>query len=192
MPNEHYIPELGRIQQQSKSNKQGSAGSMEDGYARNLVQNLGKQQQDIYETYENWVADGVAKEVARINTPVARYSKMRAKTDVRNWLAFMALRMEMGAQWEIRQYANAVATIIHALYPRTYELFLEYDLMGTRFSRTEMRQVRAILESLGDDLNTKSAHLADKLGIDTKTHNQVVSKIVTDREELYRHAIKSS
>lgn len=192
MPNEHYIPELARIQKQSKTNKQGSAGVMDERYADLVRRNLGQQQQDIYSTYEDWVKDGVAKEIARINTPVARYSKMRAKTDVRNWLAFLLLRMEMGAQWEIRQYADAVASIISALYPRTYELFLEHDLMGVRFSRTEMRLLRAVIESFGDASNEKLKEWSERLGIDTKTHNSVVSKITTDREELYRHAIKSS
>ncbi len=179
MPNEHYVPYLERIQKQSTANKQGSAEAMGPKYATDVINELHRQQKDIYDSYEGWVRDGVAKEVARINTPVARYSKMRAKTDVRNWLAFLALRMEMGAQWEIRQYADAVASIIHALYPRTYELFLEYDLMGTRFSRTEMRYVRALLETI--DLSK-----VDGLP------KGLVTKLTTNREELYRHAIKSS
>jgi thymidylate synthase (FAD) len=192
MPNEHYLPELSRFQKQSTANKQGSAAAFATDDASMYRKILAAEQQTGYLQYEKMVRDGMAKEVARINTPVSRYSKMRAKTDVRNWLAFLFLRMEMGAQWEIRQYAHAVASIIHTLYPRTYELFLEYDLMGVRFSRTEMRLLRAVIESFGDASNEKLKEWSERLQVDTKTHNSVVSKITTDREELYRSAIKSS
>lgn len=43
--------------------------------------------------------------------------------NLRNWLGFLTLRMSEDAQWEIRQYANTVARIVEARFPRTYELF---------------------------------------------------------------------
>jgi hypothetical protein len=55
---------------------------------------------------------GVPKELARLPVPVARYSRMRASANLRNWLAFLTLRMAPNAQWEIRQYANAVGEIV--------------------------------------------------------------------------------
>lgn len=179
MPNEHYLPELTRFKKQSTTNKQGSGASFSEAEAVLYRNTLGGEQQATYEQYDRMVRDGMAKEVARINTPVSRYSKMRAKTDVRNWLAFLRLRMEKGAQWEIQMYAHAVATIVNALYPKTYELFLEHDLMGVSFSRTEMRSLRTVL---------KTVNLAD-FGDLPKS---LVSKLTTDREELYRDAIKSS
>jgi thymidylate synthase ThyX len=33
--------------------------------------------------------------------------------------------MDENAQWEIRQYANAVGEIVGELFPRTWELFIE-------------------------------------------------------------------
>jgi thymidylate synthase ThyX len=48
---------------------------------------------------------------------------MRASANLRNWLAFLDLRMAPNAQWEIRQYANVVARLIEDLFPRTYALF---------------------------------------------------------------------
>jgi len=68
---------------------------------------------------------GMAKEVARLNTPVSRYSRMRATGNLRNWLAFLTLRMAPGAQFEIRQYAWALADIVQATFPRTWELAFE-------------------------------------------------------------------
>jgi thymidylate synthase (FAD) len=66
---------------------------------------------------------GVAREIARLVIPVSQYSRMRASANLRNWLAFLTLRMAPNAQWEIRQYANAVGTIIAERFPRTWQLF---------------------------------------------------------------------
>jgi len=147
MPDLHYLPKEERIQKQSTHNKQGSAESAGHETAHQILAELERQQEDVYGTYDAWVGNGIAKEVARLNTPVSRYSKMRAKTDLRNWLAFCNLRMRPGAQWEIRQYANIVSGIIKSIWPKTWELFEEYDLYGTSFSRTEMKLLRSILNA---------------------------------------------
>ncbi len=73
--------------------------------------------------YQRWLAIGVPKELARIKLPVARYSQMRVTTNLRNWLAFLLLRMDPNAQWEIRMYANAVAEIMRLTFPNTMKLF---------------------------------------------------------------------
>src|SRR5216684_9180120 len=88
-------------------------------FLNNLVEMYDTQQQ----FYEEWLNAGVPKELARIDLPVGRYSRMRASANLRNWLAFMTLRCDKAAQWEIRQYANIVAKRISELFPRTYELW---------------------------------------------------------------------
>lgn len=50
---------------------------------------------------------------------------MRASTNLRNWLAFLTLRAHPAAQWEIRQFAEAVGLIIAEKFPRTWTLFAE-------------------------------------------------------------------
>jgi len=64
-------------------------------------------------------------ELARIILPVGRYSRMRASANLRNWLAFLTLRMHPDAQWEIRQFAQAVHDELLPIFPRTMELFDE-------------------------------------------------------------------
>jgi thymidylate synthase ThyX len=39
--------------------------------------------------------------------------------------AFLTLRMDEHAQWEIRMFANAVGVFIKELFPRTWELFIK-------------------------------------------------------------------
>jgi thymidylate synthase (FAD) len=68
---------------------------------------------------------GIPKEVARLPVPVSRYSRMRASTNLRNWLGFLTLRSDKnpGAQWEIRQYGNAVEQFVQHVFPRTWQLW---------------------------------------------------------------------
>lgn len=81
--------------------------------------------------YQRGLKAGVPKELARIRMPVGRYSQMRASANLRNWLAFLTLRSDPQAQWEIRQYAEAVGKIISETFPRTWELFRQPHQKGS-------------------------------------------------------------
>lgn len=151
MPDIHYVPSVERLRPVESSNKQagGIEGKVQELVDLEGIKDLIEGEQDkVYENYQQFLGAGVPKEVARVNTPVARYSTMRAKTDLRNWLGFLNLRMRPNAQWEIRQYAEAVAEVIKRLYPRTWELFEEHDLYGTHFSQSEMRIIRNVLSGV--------------------------------------------
>lgn len=122
MPDLHYLPELSRIQAQSK-NKQGSEGELAPGIAEEFLRRAEEDQKRVYENYQ-WALDqGISREIARLNTPVSRYSRMRASANLRNWLGFLTLRMASNAQLEIRECANQVGEIIADKFPRTWALF---------------------------------------------------------------------
>jgi thymidylate synthase (FAD) len=72
------------------------------------------------QVYEFGLQLGIPKELARLPVPVGRYSVMRASANLRNWLAFLDLRCNPAAQWEIRQYARAVAGLVQHAFPRTH------------------------------------------------------------------------
>jgi thymidylate synthase (FAD) len=74
-------------------------------------------------TYQCLLEAGTPKELARLVLPVGRYSRMRASANLRNWLGFLTLRLAPQAQWEIRQYAQAVHDLLAPLFPRTLGLF---------------------------------------------------------------------
>jgi thymidylate synthase (FAD) len=77
----------------------------------------------IERLYQRGLREGIPKELARLVVPVGRYSRMRASTNLRNWLNFLRLRTALNAQWEIRQYADALANILRGCFPRTMQLF---------------------------------------------------------------------
>lgn len=148
MPNLHYVPAADRIQVQSTDNKQGSGDFISDEQlVLDIIHDIQRDQDGIYSEYELMLREGVSKEIARINTPVSRYSRMRAKTDLLNWLRFLNLRMRPNAQYEIRVYAEAMSQILQSLFPRTWELFEEYDLYATHFGRKEMQALQLMLTS---------------------------------------------
>jgi thymidylate synthase (FAD) len=127
LPDLNYVPTVDRLIVNSATNKQ--AGTVKG--AEELTETGAREFQDelrvMYnaqeEFYQKWLARGVPKELARVDLPVGRYSRMRACTSLRNWLAFLTLRMDPMAQWEIRQFANAVGEIIKEKFPRTWDLF---------------------------------------------------------------------
>jgi thymidylate synthase (FAD) len=128
LPDVNYIPTVERLMMGSDGkNKQ--AGTVKDAKAltevraHNFQDELARSYAHAQELYESALAAGVPKELARVHLPVGRYSRMRASTDLRNWLGFLALRCAPSAQWEIRQYADAVRAELVKLFPRTLELF---------------------------------------------------------------------
>jgi len=130
LPDENYIPDQSNIVERSAAatnNKQAQGAgkaitSEETAVWLTMLETLYDHSQSIY---ERGITAGVPKELARLAVPVARYSRMRASANLRNWLGFLTLRMAPNAQWEIRQYANAVASLVQEQFPRTYQLFEE-------------------------------------------------------------------
>lgn len=136
IPDVNYMPSFERCNPPTTGNKQAQAlvvpstgeTATEEQIAASHAEWL-NMVADCYDTceaiYKNGLLRGIPKEVARVVVPVGRYSRMRASTDLRNWLGFLTLRMDPAAQWEIRQYANAVGEMVSELFPRTWALFNE-------------------------------------------------------------------
>lgn len=137
IPNEHYVPSIERlinaaVEATITENKQmKSITTSEDIHKFNREWAEGTRllmaaaQQRQQEDYELFLRSGVPKELARINMPLSRYSRMRATANLRNWLAFLTLREDPAAQWEIRQYAHAISEVIKEYFPRTHKLYVE-------------------------------------------------------------------
>ena len=128
LPDENYVPSSERLMSGANTattNKQAqNNGAMLTAYtAAGWTQQLNELYAHAQAVYESGIALGVPKELARLAVPVARYSRMRASANLRNWLAFLTLRKASAAQWEIRQYADAVGELIASAFPHTWALF---------------------------------------------------------------------
>lgn len=125
LPDVNYVPTVERVLASGGKNKQagGTGAVLDEANARSWREVLRQMYERQEALYQAALQNGIPKELARIHLPVGRYSRMRASANLRNWLAFLTLRMSPDAQWEIRQYANAVGELIAEKFPRTWELF---------------------------------------------------------------------
>ncbi len=130
--------------------------------------------------YEERLRTGVAKEQARKDLPLSTYTAARWKCDLKNLLGFLRLRMHPHAQIEIRTYANAVAEMVKAIWPRTFALFEEHDLCGVHLSRTEAEVVRQFIARAQADFIGGERGVIDfsaKYGLDEKAAKALVAKL---------------
>ena len=128
LPDENYLPSLERIKtgvMTATSNRQasGTTALANDNMITAWLHRLKTVYADAQLVYEEGIAFGIPKELARLPVPVARYSRMRASANLRNWLAFLTLRTAPNAQEEIRVYADALESLLRNYFPRTIELF---------------------------------------------------------------------
>ena len=65
---------------------------------------------------------GVANEMARMVLPVSVYTEWIWKNDLHNTLHFLKLRTDEHAQWEMRQYADAMLQLLREQFPRLMEI----------------------------------------------------------------------
>jgi len=130
MVDEFYFPEAWRYQ--DTKNKQGSIDGdnfnprvLFNGEKYNATEATKKFCDQAYRLYEEMIESGIAREMARMVLPQNLYTEIYWKCDGNNLLKFFKLRMDEHAQYEIRQYANAMFTIFEELFPWTAAAYKE-------------------------------------------------------------------
>jgi len=83
-----------------------------------------------WQSYQQLLANDVAKEVARLCLPVAVYSSAYVTCNARSLMSFLSLRTKdpeslfpSFPQWEINQVADAMEAIFADLFPLTHAAF---------------------------------------------------------------------
>lgn len=125
-----YIPSYARLKfgGQATSNKQGSGLSLPDTTVELLHSKIYLESKEAYESYE-WMLDrGLARELARMVLPTNIYTQWFWTTDLHNLMHFLKLRLHEHAQWETRQYAEAIVPMAEALAPYAMRAFKELVL----------------------------------------------------------------
>lgn len=115
---EFYIPKEIRIQ--SKNNKQGSSGKLNTLLTGGDPVLFFKQACETqYENYKKIVEAGGAKEQARMLLPQNIYSECIWTCSLQTIMFFLHQRTKEDAQWEIREYANAIKKLVS---PMLYQI----------------------------------------------------------------------
>jgi len=147
---------------QATTNRQGSEGFAD----KKLGQKFTKEEKELHEkarlAYEEKIEAGIAREQARKDLPLSTYTEAYWKIDLHNLLHFLALRMEMNAQSEIREYANMIGyEIVKNWVPFTWEAFLDYRRNSQELSGLEFELMKTIAN--GD--TEKATEQAEKMGL---------------------------
>jgi thymidylate synthase (FAD) len=167
MTDEFYMPADDVIQPQSKDNKQGRLGSLNEtntsgvkwllktaydhSYSIYKIL-LGERnsEDEIYDPYgEDALLDdefpGIARELARSVLPVANYTELYWSQNLHNLMHLMHLRLDPHAQYEIRVFAQAVYDILQPIYPVSIEAFEDYVRQSVKSSRMEVEVLKDLL-----------------------------------------------
>jgi thymidylate synthase (FAD) len=111
-PLEFYIPNNWRYQ--DTKNRQGSVGAFEnDQLKTDYLACLEKTKQ----TYELLLEQGVAREIARGVLPLCTYTEFIFTCNLHSLMNFMKLRLDAGAQYEIRVFADALLALALPHFP---------------------------------------------------------------------------
>jgi thymidylate synthase (FAD) len=151
---EFYVPDERAVAAQSKSNRQGRGDPLPPEEAARAVRRMSEGAERAYVDYQELLAEdaadgegtaGLARELARSVLPVSYYTQWFWKVDLHNLLRFLELRLDEHAQWEIRQYADAIASLVREWVPVTWEAFRDYRLEAATLSGPALRVVRSWL-----------------------------------------------
>ena len=125
---------------QSDNNKQGSGGFIRDPAVCDEL----RLQEDRFHNYAQHVYEsrlqmGVAREQARKDLPLSTYTEAIVECDLRGWLHFLGLRLHPHAQYEIQQYAMAIADIVRGLWPIAWRAFEDYELNALKLTDCDIK-----------------------------------------------------
>lgn len=121
---EFYVPAPERMQKKAENNKQGSSSEIVDD------PELCRQTMDAvcnicFNGYEGLLANGLAPELARTILPVATYTEWYAQMNLANFMHMYGLRSDPHAQWEIREYAAAMISLVEPVFPTVIGSYLK-------------------------------------------------------------------
>jgi len=149
MSDEFYLPELEYIQPQSDTNKQGrSDAKWHDKYKESMRNRIDTSCMTSYTMYTDLLGypnskftEGLTKELARVVLPVANYTECYWKMDLHNLFHLLKLRLDLHAQVEIRDYAEAMYDFVKAYFPLSSEAFQDYVLLSRTLSRMDIQML---------------------------------------------------
>jgi len=145
VPDEFDLPSADEVRRQSTRNRQGRGEALPSEIADRFRADLTRLSEESYAAYQRALADGVARETARLLLPLAYYTEWYWKIDLWNLLHFLSLRLDPHAQEEIRLYAAELAALAKVVCPVAYEAFEDFVLGAAQFSRAERAALAALL-----------------------------------------------
>lgn len=102
--------------------KQGSEDFVKDSIQRESFDRIYRESvAKAHGYYKYMIESGIAPEQARFVLPQGTYTEWWWTGSLAAYARVYALRSDTHAQWEVREYANAVSTIIEPLFPVSWK-----------------------------------------------------------------------
>ncbi|WP_334192298.1 FAD-dependent thymidylate synthase [Pararhodobacter sp.] len=159
---EFYIPEPAQLAAQSTVNNQGRGAVLEGAEAARVLALLKSDAAQMYDHYEEMLSQegqqGLARELARMNLPMNIYTQWYWKTDLHNLFHFLRLRADAHAQYEIRVYAEAIATMVADWVPLAFGAFEDYRMGGVNLSGKAVDALKRMLK--GEEVTRESSGMS--------------------------------
>jgi thymidylate synthase (FAD) len=147
MPLLFYMPKEKQFAVQSRSNRQGREGGAPPAVYREAVEKWQALREAAGNAYTWLLEEEVAREIARIDLPVSTYTQWYWKINLHNLLHFLSLRVDPRAQWEIQEFARAIAGMVKRVAPLSYEAWVDYDLESRPLTRAERDVLSRLVEA---------------------------------------------
>jgi thymidylate synthase (FAD) len=143
---EFYIPDRSQLKEQSTNNKQGRDEDLGDVEKEYITDSMEKLWDYNYNTYKYYIDTyNLARESARTVLPVGCYTECYWKANLKNFLHMARLRMDPHAQYEIREFADAMYNLVKPLFPIACEAFEDYQVTSTKVSGPEIPLLRRLI-----------------------------------------------
>lgn len=124
-----YLPNPNEWRSVPENRKQGSGEALDASIGAKYTQKLRKQIVEGHNLYLDALNDGVAPEQARLLLPAyAMYVRWRWTASLNALLHFLSLRIDLHAQYEIRQYAEAINSEVKQNFPITAKAWNEFRI----------------------------------------------------------------
>ncbi len=185
---EFFIPSEWRLQ--SKSNKQGSFGKLNDELQEQIDDKTTEHYKHCHDYYEELLSSGVAKEQARFVLPNGLYTTFIWTPSLQALMHFLEQRLSHDAQKELQDYAKAVFEITKTIHPRSMEVLLDkilpkhHHVMTIQEESVEQLGLKPILYE-GYQLYIEKTEL-EKMGkYETNQISHIIYKITKDNIAAY-------
>lgn len=162
LPNQYYYPK--EVRYQDAMNKQGGLPTPIDtpdrAFQRSLTKAFLERARKVTEEaralYDWAVQNNVERGLARICNTQNQYTRIRLTGSLKNWLDFLALRLEKGVVLhECRLVAEAIESILRAQFPSVMRTWREQVYDTVVLTRDEANAVKHLLRlaGLGAEIN---------------------------------------
>jgi thymidylate synthase (FAD) len=119
-----YTPDNFRYQ--STNNKQGSAEDIQPELNASLLTAYTNSCNQSFDVYKQLISQNVAKEMARMALPLSLYTEIRVFMSLEAISHFVHLREDNHAQYEIRQYSDAIKSLALEAFPNGFNSLMEF------------------------------------------------------------------